>query len=282
MAVFSTANVGNLSTTTRLDAVGFGANTGGGVCDLLREGTNLAPVSGSVTEHAFFRKECGFVTGVGCTTPGTPKDTNDNTTDFMFADTGGTVIPSGPPQQLGAPGPQNLTDPIKNDGLSVNLLDTTVPQSSSPNRARDLTSNPSNNSTYGTLTARRRVVNNTGGNVTRLRFRMVEITTFPNPAGSIADLRAITSVNANVMVNDAATCTAAGAGSPPCTVPVKGTTLETPPAQPNGGGYNATLAEGTITLGAPLAPGASTMVQLLVGVQNPGTFRFLIIVEALP
>src|SRR6185436_13955475 len=54
VAVFSTTDVGNLSTTTRLDAVGFGVNTGGGVCDLLREGTNLGAVAGSPTEHAFF------------------------------------------------------------------------------------------------------------------------------------------------------------------------------------------------------------------------------------
>jgi len=65
-------------------------------------------------------------------------------------------------------------------------------------------------------------------------------------------------------------------------VTVKGTTLEQPPSQPNGGGYNSTYADGTITLGTPLAPGASSMVQFMLGIQTTGTFRFLIIVEALP
>ena len=36
------------------------------------------------------------------------------------------------------------------------------------------------------------------------------------------------------------------------------------------------------TLGTPLAPGASSMVQFMLGIQTTGTFRFLIIVEALP
>jgi hypothetical protein len=73
VAVFSTADVQNLSTATRLDAVGFGTNTGGGVCDLLREGTNQPPVAGTTAEHAFFRKECDYVQNVGCSTPGTPE-----------------------------------------------------------------------------------------------------------------------------------------------------------------------------------------------------------------
>jgi hypothetical protein len=285
VAVFSTADINAISSANRLDAVGFGTNTGGGVCDLLREGNTLPPVSGSTTEHSFFRKECDFVGGVGCSTPGTPKDTNDNAADFKFADTQGTFI-SGVPQQLGAPGPENdgLASPIKRDpAINLLLLDATVPAANPPNRTRDFTSDPGNNSTFGTLSVRRRVTNQTGANVTRLRYRVVEITTFPSPGGGQADVRARTSVDASVgPVNDAATCTASGTGSPPCTVTVKGTTLEQPPTQPNGGGFNSTLSSGTITLGTPLANGASINVSFLLGVQTTGKFRFLIIVEALP
>jgi hypothetical protein len=149
---------------------------------------------------------------------------------------------------------------------------------------RDLTSVPANNSTFGTLSIRRRFVNQTGANVTRLRFRIVEITTFPSPGGGVADLRTITSSNVVVSgVNDANTCQAAtGNPTTPCTVTVKGTTLEQPPTQPNGGGYNSTMVDGTITVGTPLAPGASAIVQFVLGVQTTGTFRFLIVVEALP
>ena len=63
---------------------------------------------------------------------------------------------------------------------------------------------------------------------------------------------------------------------------IEGTTLEQPPSQPNGGGFNATLAAGTITTGTPLAAGAGINLQFMLGVQQTGSFKFFIIVEALP
>jgi len=255
----------------------------------MREGTNLPAITGStgeLKEYSFFRKECDYQGG--CTTAGTPKDTNDNSVDFMLADTTGFDFDPGPgtQQHLGAPGPENLTSPILRGApgpIALFLLDASVPQASSPNRLRDFTNDPGNASQFGTLSVRRRVKNNTGANVTRLRFRIVEITTSPSPnPGTIADLRVRTSVTAMVgPINDAATCAPAAAG---CTVTVQGLTLEQPPNQLAniGGGYNATLAAGTITMGAPLANGASANVQFLLGIQQTGSFRFLVIIEALP
>jgi CSLREA domain-containing protein len=282
VAIFTTTDINQLAIVTRLDAVGFNGNTGGGACDLLHEGTTLPPVSGSTTEHSFFRKLCDFVQNVGCATPGNPKDTNSNNDDLMFADTQGTFI-SGVPQKLGAPGPENLASPLRRDlTVNVTLLDNTKVQAVPPNRVRDLTSNPGNNSTFGTLAVRRRVVNNTGGNVTRLRFRIVDLTSFPSPGGGQADLRALTTPGGSFMVsgiNDPGTC---GVNPTPCSVTVQPTTLEQPPTQPNGGSYNSTLSSGTISTGTPLAPGQSINVNFLLGVQTTGNFRFLIIVEALP
>jgi hypothetical protein len=276
VAIFSTSDIAAISSLNRLDAVGFGTNTGG-LCELLREGTNLGATSGSTTEHTFFR-DMGRAVG------GNPKETNDNSADFVFADTQATFI-AGLQQRLGAPGPENISSPVRRDtsGIGLPLLDGSVASSAAPNRVRSFTSDPGNNSTFGTLTIRRRVVNNTGAPVTRLRFRIVEFTTFPAPSGT-ADLRARTGVNEVSVgpVGDATTCTASGAGSPPCSVSVLGTTLETPPAQSNGGGVNSTLSAGTITTGTPLANGASLNVNFLLGIQQTGTFRFLIIIEALP
>ena len=65
-------------------------------------------------------------------------------------------------------------------------------------------------------------------------------------------------------------------------ISVIGTTLEAPPAQPNGGGQNATMSAGTITLATPLANGASINLHFLTGIQQNGAFRFFINVEALP
>lgn len=279
VAVFTTADVGNVSTATRLDAVGFGANTGGGVCDLLREGNNLPAVSGSTLEHTFFRKQCDFVGTVGCTSGGNPKDSNDNAADFLFASTDGSAI-AGVGQRLGTPGPEGLASPVRRDtsGVFATLLDSTKSSSVEPNRHRDFAAVP--NGSFGTLSIRRRVTNVTGQPVTRLRFRIIEMTTFPVGAPGESDMRAISSSALSVMsVNDAGTCSPA---STPCTLTIEGTTLETPPEQAVGGGYNSTLAVETVTLATPLANNAAVNVQFMLGIEQPGKFRFYIIVEALP
>jgi hypothetical protein len=156
------------------------------------------------------------------------------------------------------------------------LLDSNFGAPTAPNRVRNLT--PVTNGANGTLSIRRRFVNNTGAPVTRLRFRIVDISTVSVPGG-IADLRALTSADLPpLVITDSGTCTAAGQ-STPCTITVRGTTLETPPAQANGGGNNSTL---TVTLGTPLAAGASINVQFLLGVQQTGSFKFFFNIEALP
>lgn len=268
----------------RFDAVGSTseANT------LYREGTGLAVLMPFSIDYAWVRDECGkggAATLLGPCTISTPRDTDDNATDFYFADTNAT--PAGAGQRLGAPGPQNLSAPIqRNSTITVNFLDNTVPQASAPNRVRDFTADPGNNSTFGTISIRRRWVNNTGANVTLLRFRIIDLDTFPTAPG-FADLRARTSGAVVVAgINDSATCTAAGQATP-CSVSVQGTTLEqdtTAPnfGQPNGGGFNSSMSAGTITLGTPLANGASINLQFLLGIQQTGNFRFYVNVEALP
>jgi len=272
VAVFSTADVTNISSVNRLDAVGFGANTGGGVCDLLREGTNLPPVSGSTTEHSFQRDQCGkggAIGNFGTCPSSTPVDSNNNNADFQFGDTQGTFI-AGVTQKLGAPGPENLASPLlRNTGFLVSVLDPGAPASLPPNRVRDLTSNPGNNSTFGTMSIRRSVTNNTGAAVTKLRIRIIDMTVFPTPAG-IADIRPLTSGQIIVALTGGGNAT------------VEGTTVDAPPTQPNGGGINSTMSAGTITLGTPLANGATINLQFLLGVQQTGTFRYYINIEALP
>ena len=265
----------------RFDAVGSTseANT------LYKEGTGYPALTPFSIDYAFYRDTCGkggSITTFGACTISTPKDTDDNAADFIFVDTNGTSAGAG--QRLGSPGPENLSSPIqRNSVFTANLLDSTVAASNPPNRVRDFTSDPGNNSTFGTLSIRRRWVNNTGGNVTRLRFRVIDQTTFPAPSG-IADLRTRTSVSVVVAgINDSATCLATGApATPPCTATVQGTTLEQPPSQPNGGAFNGSYAAGTVTLGTPLANGASINLQFLLGIQQTGSFKIYVNVEALP
>jgi uncharacterized repeat protein (TIGR01451 family) len=271
VGLFNTSNVLNIGSTTRLDAVGFGNNTGNN-CDLLREGTTLPAVTGSTLQYSFFRDDCGKggnpnVLGQ-CPSGGKPVDRNVNATDFVFADTQAT--PMGFAQRLGAPAPQRSTSPIVRNGqIAATALDVQRGFTQSPNMLRDHTSDPANNATFGTMSLRRTYTNNTGGNVTRLRFRIIDLSVFP-VAGGIADLRPRTSTDTVVVITDGSSRT------------VRGTTLETPPAQPKGGGFNSTLSAGTVTLATPLANGASIDVQFLFGLEATGAFKFLVNIEALP
>jgi hypothetical protein len=96
----------------------------------------------------------------------------------------------------------------------------------------------------------------------------VDITTLPS--GANADVRFRTAPNY--------TANLSGGG----TTSVVGITLESPPTQALGGGYNASGSVGTITLATPLANGNSVNIHFLLGVQQSGVFRFYVNVEALP
>ena len=199
--------------------------------------------------------------------------------------------PEGTQQRLGAPGPENSTSPIvRSASITASLVFPCRATSSVPNRVRDLTQDTANESFFGTLDIRRQFTNRTGASITRLRFRIVDITTFPSedfvrPAGTTcgdpgtecaADLRPRSSLS--VVVANPAEC---GGGA----VNVQGTTLEEAAgfeAQPNSGGYNSSLSAGTVTLATPLANNASINLRFLFGVQQMGTFRVFLIVEALP
>ena len=274
IALFNTSIAANFNLANRFDAVGSTseANT------LYKEGTGYPALVPFSIDYSFYRDNCGkggsITTFGGCPEGGLVKDSNNNAADFIFVDTNGTSAGAG--QRLGAPGPENLSSPIeRNASFQVNLLDICVAATSPPNRVRDFTSDPPNNSTFGTLDIRREVVNNTGGNVTRLRFRVVDITTFPAPSG-IADLRPRMS-NAVVVTVDRPPC-----GSGTSNITVQGTALEQPPSQPNGGGFNSSMSAGTVTLATPIANGASVNVRFLLGIQQTGSFKFFFNVEALP
>jgi hypothetical protein len=139
-----------------------------------------------------------------------------------------------------------------------------------PNRVRSAAGANSTNAAFGTLDIRRRFTNTTGAPVAALRFRIVDITTFPPANASTADLRALSSSQVVVSLS--------GGG----TAIVEGTTLETPLAQTLGGGLNSTLSAGTITFGRPLGLNLSVSLRFLLGVQQQGNFRFLVNVETLP
>ena len=272
IAIFNTSVAANFVLANRIDAVGSTseANT------VYKEGTGYPALTPFSIDYSFYRSySTGSITTMtlDTTTPGVAKDTDNNAADFIFVDTNGTSAGAG--QRLGAPGPENLSSPVGGGGLTVGMLDPCVSSDSPPNVVRDFTSDPANNSTFGTYSFMRTVTNNTGQAVTRLRFRIADIRTFPAPSG-FADMRPRTSTSASVTV-DRAPC-----GSGTSTVTVQGTTLEQPPSQPNGGGFNSSWSAGTITLSTPLANGASIDVRLLTGIQQNGDNGVRFFAEALP
>ena len=265
---------GSYTLANRMDAVGSSSEANA----LYKEGTGYPALTPFSIDYAFYRDDCGkggSITAMGpCPSAGMPIDTDNNAADFVFVDTNGTSAGAG--QRLGAPGPENLTSPISlGTDLAGAGLDSCSPLGNPPNFVRDFTSDPANNSTFGTVDHRFTFTNNTGGNLTRLRFRIIDLSTFPAPSG-IADLRPRTSSPVVVTV-DRPPC-----GSGTSNVQVQGTTLEQPPSQPNGGGFNSSWSAPIVSQGTPLANGSSVDLRFLLGVQQTGNYKLGILPEMLP
>lgn len=256
LALFNSANAANFTLANRLDAVGFTASG-----TLYREGAGLSLLGANTGQYSLFRK---LNTDI-------PQDTGDNAADIVFVATdagnyGGILA------ILGAPGPENLLSPIQRTvSLPVTMLDPAVGASVAPNRVRD-TAAVGPNAAAGTMSLRRTITNNTGKTVTQLRFRVIDITTLNSPGytagGAQADMRVMSSSDFTATLSNGQQ------------VLVRGTTLESPPLQSMGGGLNSTLAVGVVSLSQPLAPGQTINFQWLLGVQQSGSFRFFVSVEA--
>jgi uncharacterized repeat protein (TIGR01451 family) len=274
IGLFSTADLASLSSANRLDAVGFGSNIGGN-CDLLREGTNLGAALGSTAQYSFVRK----------LTTGFSQDTDDNASDFFMVSTDPfSPVGSFATPMLGAPGPENRTGPRPFSQLQSGIIDPSQIATASPNRVRDTSpyhdglSNtgpgPGAGTDYanGTLAIRRSYINRSGGPVNRLRFRLIDVTSYPTPNGGTADLRAITAIASKAV-------TITGGSS----VIVRGLALENSPpnlVQPFGGGTNATVTLDLSGLpGGVLPDNGSVNVEFLLGVKQLGGFRFFVLIE---
>jgi hypothetical protein len=287
IAIFNTSSQASFNLANRLDAVGASNEAN----PLYVEGTGYPPLSPvlsgnpGVNFSLFRRAQSGL-----------PQDTNNNETDFQTADINGTNLCASTInftcQRLGAPGPENLSSPVqRNAEIKASLVDAqcasiainpTLPSACRFERRTGAGSGfGSSPTSTGTLSIRRRFTNTTGSPVTRLRFRIVDITTFPALSGT-ADLRAISStqVTATCQSENGTPHLCSDTASPQTTI--EGTTLETDAqGQPNGGGLNSSLSAGTVALATPLANGASVNLQFLLGVEQNGTFRFFVNVEAL-
>ncbi|HYX42980.1 MAG TPA: hypothetical protein VE821_14840, partial [Pyrinomonadaceae bacterium] len=158
----------------------------------------------------------------------------------------------------------SLIDRFQNPQLSPNRVRLTRAQCDGVSNA----DGPCNDQTskFGTLELRRHFVNNTQQTVTRLRFRVVDVTTLNTPGTGQADIRWRNSGNTMVTLSDNTTM-----------LTLYGTVVNTPPAQPNAGGLNSS---GEVTLPAPLGQGAAIDVRFLLGIKQGGNYRFFVNIEA--
>ncbi|HEV2863627.1 MAG TPA: lamin tail domain-containing protein [Pyrinomonadaceae bacterium] len=276
IALFKTANPANFTTANRLDAVGTTSETN----TLFKEGDGVYPLTTLTTNNSYFRSE----------RYGLPFDTGDNGADFIWADTDGNcaIDPPGTTcialdgtrrgRHIGSPGPENSSSPIvRNTTAPATLLAPCVSNTVAPNRMRTTAS--VTNGFNGTIAFRRTITNTSTSTITRLRFRLVDLSIFPdgNYSGSPnADLRAMTSS----VSTEPNPC---GGGS----LTIQGLRLEeasplAPNNQPNGGGFNSTLSADGITTITPLRPGDTLNVSFLFGIQSKGNARFWFNIEMLP
>ncbi len=257
IALFDTANSASWTLDDRIDAVGFN-NSASAAAQLTREGTPLVSAGSANGQYSWVRKinKSNVL----------PIDTDNNSNDFLFVSNDGGIY-GGATSVLGYPGPQNLTDPRDHQPLAGAL----VPDPTSPTGTKQNLRNfiPGPNSSFGTLTIFRRITNVGSTPITKLRFRVVDMTTFNSPTLSSpqADLRLLSFSPAAVP-----------AGQP------KATMLDAAADQPNAGGWNSSAnVDGSIDLGGnPLLPGQSLDVRFVLGVQANGKYRFYLALEGKP
>ncbi|HEY5883328.1 MAG TPA: lamin tail domain-containing protein, partial [Pyrinomonadaceae bacterium] len=179
VALFTTQLIPNQTAATRLDSFGFINSPA-----LYKEGNGFPTIPSVNNEHTIYRK---LATGF-------PQDAQNNAVDFLYISTTASLQPT----INGAPGPQNRCSPIVNNAtINASLVDPESSATSTPNEERRA-GEIEPNANLGTFYLRRAFTNNTGQAITRLRFRIVNMTTrgtpaFTCPQSNCADLRALTS-----------------------------------------------------------------------------------------
>lgn len=259
--VFDNSGVGVFRSTslldgsTRIDAVGFSTSAAD-----YKEGGGLSPAAGITVggEWAFVR-QAPYPAGV-------VRDSGNNSLDFVFQSTNAGVY-GGVQSALGSPGPQNVASP-RNVPMPSGLADPSVAPTLAPNKTQ------SGNYHY----FRRKVTNNTGVAIGKIRLRISAITTLfgvgYNP-GVQADWRGISTTDASITVVG------------PGTVTARGVTLEAPTvgysASGKGAGYNASFIVDLSDLGlAGLPDGESIYVNLGFRNVKGGSYYFILVPEFLP
>lgn len=257
LALFTTANPANYNDASRLDSVGGAFEDD----PLYTEGERLRAL-GAVSPSA----QTAWVRVL--TNLGIPGDTSNNRRDFVFVATDAGLY--GPERDyaavMGGPNPEGVTSP--HDALRAVLPDALVDPSRGPNQTPNRAVVPG---APGSISYRRTFTNQTGSDITRLRFKVISLTT--------RNTRRTLAVQADLRVADAPSLvlTIAGAG-----VPIEGARLEQAlmyPILPEAGtdpagGLNSTLS---VNLPEGLEPGGRINVNLRARIAAGGYYLFVVL-----
>lgn len=273
--------------TSEMDAVGFAGAAAGYFEGTPIPATSMATLNG---EFTYVRKNNGG-----------DYDTGDNSADFVFASTTSGTFGAAVTSVLGSPGPQNASSPIvRNGSIAATRLDTGVAATASPNLE---STGPATGAAPGYnlpancggaapvlgvhngfsyckyLTFRSTYTNNTGSTVTKLRFRIVNMTTLNSPNTTAAcqvsgypqaDLRF-----ADSPFEPAVVISPGGGGG---TMPSEAVTIDLSGAGFSGGMYSS----GTATAVVSLPDTQSVNISLRAAVYSGGCYNFFVNVEAIP
>lgn len=196
IALFKTANPSKFTLPNRLDAVGSTSEPD----TLYKEGKGYPAIMTSLpADYSFYRDMCGNsgrATSVGgCPQGGIPKDTDDNAADLLFVDTQGSFIGAG--QRLGAPGPEGLASPVflNSSGGLPQITSTQVAPCrrfwEMPNSRVEVKPDPKNSfpEAFGALSVYRSFTNTSKFPLRHVRFRVIDITSFPAPEPGLTRAR---------------------------------------------------------------------------------------------
>ena len=227
------------------------------------------------------------------------RDSNDNARDFVVVSVNGKVGAS--VARLGAPGPENLSSPPLNFDNTPLLAKTNTKNGEKANPEKtnlngETVAPPVNvfhrptlrdreatgaGKGVGTMTLRCRLVNITDRPITRLNFRIDGISNVPTAAlvdqnsALIADVRMLPRPK-----NEEKDAGATNAGATNLNTSLKNepklweASLDEPPAQPLGGGFNSSVSVQLPKDG--LAPGAAGDVDFVLGVERSGRYRVVL------
>ena len=248
---------------------------------LYKEGTGYPALTPFSIDYSFYRDDCGkggSITTLGaCPISDARRTPNNNAADFIFVDTNGTSAGAG--QRLGAPGPENLSSPIQRNAVVRASTCSTRASASAPppNRVRDFTS------------AIPRTTRRSARSTSAARSPTTPAATSRGCASGSSTSRRSRRRRASP------TC---GRGrrrrrrrpsiAPPCgighvaTSPCRARRSSSRRRSRTAAASTASMSAGTVTLGTPLANGAGIDVRFLLGIQQTGSFKFYLNVEALP